>query len=116
MNLQKHPQNTLHTNYLALTFQYLHYNNNKFTMVALDDMTSNVPELVVPEGDNEVSDLAAPYVNAVYFTNWCASLSLGLSESSTNQMQGYLWAQLPASEPSRFATDPRTLCFHERES
>ncbi|KAJ4243459.1 Chitinase 4 [Fusarium torreyae] len=39
-------------------------------MVALDDMTSNVPDLVVPEGDNEVSDLAAPYVNAVYFTNW----------------------------------------------
>ncbi|KAF5659559.1 chitinase 1 [Fusarium heterosporum] len=39
-------------------------------MVALDDMTSNVPDLVVPEGDDEVSEQATGYVNAVYFTNW----------------------------------------------
>ncbi|KAM0350671.1 hypothetical protein ACHAPU_003159 [Fusarium lateritium] len=39
-------------------------------MVALDDMTSSVPDLVVPEGDDEVSEQATGYVNAVYFTNW----------------------------------------------
>ncbi|KAM0193408.1 hypothetical protein ACHAPA_004401 [Fusarium lateritium] len=39
-------------------------------MVALDDMTSNIPDLVVPEGSDEVSEQATGYVNAVYFTNW----------------------------------------------
>jgi chitinase len=41
-------------------------------MVALDDMTSNIPDLVVPEGNDEVSEQATGYVNAVYFTNWYA--------------------------------------------
>jgi hypothetical protein len=39
-------------------------------MVALDDMTSNIPDLVVPEGNDEVHEQANGYVNAVYFTNW----------------------------------------------
>ncbi|KAF4454270.1 Chitinase 1 [Fusarium austroafricanum] len=41
-------------------------------MVALDDMTSNItiPDLVVPAGEDEVSEEATGRVNAVYFTNW----------------------------------------------
>ncbi|KAK2471436.1 Chitinase 1 [Fusarium oxysporum f. sp. albedinis] len=39
-------------------------------MVALDDMASNVPDLVVPENGDDVSEQATRYVNAVYFVNW----------------------------------------------
>ncbi|RBR25791.1 uncharacterized protein FIESC28_01421 [Fusarium coffeatum] len=41
-------------------------------MVAREDIPSKVPDLVVAKvnSDNEVSEQAAPYVNAVYFVNW----------------------------------------------
>jgi hypothetical protein len=41
-------------------------------MVAREDIPSKVPDLVVAEAnsDDDVSEQASPYVNAVYFVNW----------------------------------------------
>ncbi|KAF5569495.1 chitinase 1 [Fusarium phyllophilum] len=39
-------------------------------MVALDDMTSGIPALVVPANNDEISEEATGSVNAVYFVNW----------------------------------------------
>lgn len=61
---------TLHTKLFTLILSNFYITTNTFTMVALDDMTSNIPDLVVPEGNDEVYEQATGYVNAVYFTNW----------------------------------------------
>ncbi|KAG7405325.1 glycoside hydrolase superfamily [Fusarium sp. MPI-SDFR-AT-0072] len=39
-------------------------------MVALDDMTSGIPALVVPANNDDISEKATGSVNAVYFVNW----------------------------------------------
>jgi hypothetical protein len=39
-------------------------------MVALDDMTSGIPALVVPANNDDISEEATGSVNAVYFVNW----------------------------------------------
>lgn len=43
-------------------------------MVALDDMTSGIPALVVPANNDDISEEATGSVNAVYFVNWFVSL------------------------------------------
>ncbi|QGI69904.1 probable endochitinase [Fusarium fujikuroi] len=39
-------------------------------MVALDDMTSGIPALVVPANNDDISEEETGSVNAVYFVNW----------------------------------------------
>ena len=87
-------------------------------MVAREDIPSKVPDLVVAEvnSDDEVSEQASPYVNAVYFVNWYVTSAHTPRRSPANCNKGYLWSKLPANEPSRFSADSRALCLHECES
>lgn len=56
-------------------------------MVAREDIPSKVPDLVVAEvnSDDEVSEQAAPYVNAVYFVNWYVTSALTSRRTSANR-------------------------------
>lgn len=86
-------------------------------MVAREDIPSRVPDLVVPavNSEDEISEQATSYVNAVYFVNWQVIFLIRLHNPPTNAMEGYLRPQLSTHEPARFSTDPRDLRLHECE-
>jgi hypothetical protein len=91
---------------------------NTFTMVAREDIPSKVPDLVFTElnSEDDVSEQATGYVNAVYFVNWWVTFKLIPRTLTADNTQGNLRTKLPAHEPACVSAHSRALCFPECES